>query len=100
MNSQELAYSIKSLTPKEKSIVELIVLGNSTKQIAEKLFNSKRTIDTHRQNIAVKFNRCGQGRLFLFLIENKSRILKMLAPTTPPAFINNINQSQYDSFSY
>ncbi len=78
MNSFELENSIKSLTTREKTILKLIVLGNSTKKIAEKLNNSKRTIDTHRQNIAVKFNRSGQGNLFLFLIENKARVIENL----------------------
>jgi len=78
MNNLEVKESIRSLTPREKIITELIILGNSTKKIAEMLHNSTRTIETHRQNIAVKFNKCGQGKLVLFLIKNKNEIKEYL----------------------
>ncbi|WP_010523081.1 response regulator transcription factor [Aquimarina agarivorans] len=78
MNKIEFENSIKNLTPREKKITELIVLGYSTKRIAQTLHNSTRTIETHRQNIAVKFDKCGQGKLVLFLIENKSKVIDFL----------------------
>ena len=74
MNTLDFEYAMKSLTPKERQITQLIVLGNSSEKIAALLKNSKRTIETHRQNIAVKFDTCGQGKLYLFIIKNKSRI--------------------------
>ena len=45
---------IKSLTERELEIVNLIVQEYSTAAIAEKLFISPRTVDTHRKNIMVK----------------------------------------------
>lgn len=78
MKAIDLENSVKILTKKEKIIVKLIIQGNSSKEIAAVLFNSVRTIETHRQNIASKFDKYGQGKLFLFLLENKSQIIKSL----------------------
>lgn len=42
------------LTPREVEIIRLIAQENSTKQIAELLFISERTVETHRKNIIRK----------------------------------------------
>jgi len=42
------------LTKREKQILSLIAIGKSTKEIAEKLFISNLTVNTHRQNIIRK----------------------------------------------
>ncbi|WP_420150447.1 response regulator transcription factor [Spirosoma sp.] len=39
------------LSSREIEILRLIVAGNSTKQIADHLFLSARTVETHRKNI-------------------------------------------------
>jgi DNA-binding NarL/FixJ family response regulator len=46
--------AIQQLTPRELEIVKLIVQEYSTLQIAEMLFISPRTVDTHRKNIMFK----------------------------------------------
>lgn len=43
-----------ALTPREQEIVKLIVKEYSTKQIAEILFISEKTVETHRKNILKK----------------------------------------------
>ncbi|OFX59581.1 MAG: hypothetical protein A2046_04185 [Bacteroidetes bacterium GWA2_30_7] len=48
--------AIKNLTEREIEILNLIVQEFSSEQIAEKLFISKRTVDTHRINILNKTN--------------------------------------------
>jgi DNA-binding NarL/FixJ family response regulator len=78
MEAIDFENSVKMLTKKEKVIVKLIIQGNSSKEIAEILYNSRRTIETHRQNIAAKFDKYGQGKLFLFLLENKNKIINSL----------------------
>ncbi len=45
---------IAELTDREHEILQLICYEYSSEQIAEKLFISKRTVDTHRQHIAEK----------------------------------------------
>ena len=78
METIDFENSVKMLTEKEKTIVKLIIEGNSSKVIADTLCNSIRTIETHRQNIAGKFDKHGQGKLFLFLLGNKNKIIKHL----------------------
>lgn len=46
----------KDLTMKEIEIVKLITKGLTSKEIAEQLFLSPRTIETHRHNILKKLN--------------------------------------------
>lgn len=44
------------LTEREKEVLQLISENNTSKEIAEKLFLSKRTIDHHRNNLLLKLN--------------------------------------------
>jgi DNA-binding NarL/FixJ family response regulator len=44
------------LTPQERKIIQLVVDGLPSKEIAEKLFISKYTVDTHRRNILKKMD--------------------------------------------
>lgn len=46
--------TLKRLTPRESEIVDAIVAGKSSKQIAESLSVSQRTVETHRANILDK----------------------------------------------
>ncbi len=43
-----------SLTDREIEIIKLLLEGKSSKEISEKLFISKHTVDTHRRNILEK----------------------------------------------
>jgi DNA-binding NarL/FixJ family response regulator len=42
------------LSPREQEILQLVAEGMTTSEIAEKLFTSPRTVETHRQNIMEK----------------------------------------------
>ncbi|MGI4871878.1 MAG: response regulator [Janthinobacterium lividum] len=42
------------LTPRERDILQLVATGLTNQQIADKLFTSKRTVETHRQNLLEK----------------------------------------------
>ncbi len=48
--------SYETLTPREQEIMVLLAEGLSTKQIAEKLFISPKTVENHRSNILRKLN--------------------------------------------
>ncbi|RPI13936.1 MAG: DNA-binding response regulator [Ignavibacteriae bacterium] len=63
--------SFDSLTPTEKSILKLIAENKTNKQIADELFNSIRTIETHRNNICTKLGLKGHNALLLFSLKNK-----------------------------
>lgn len=51
---QKITHDEDALTQREKQILQRIVLGKSNKEIAEELFISDRTADTHRTNIKRK----------------------------------------------
>lgn len=50
LKQNKSANEIEKLTERELEVLELIVLGMSNKEIANKLFVSKRTVDNHRTN--------------------------------------------------
>jgi len=63
---------IKILTEKEKEILNMISQNKTTKEIAEVLFVSYKTIENHRANICKKLNITGCNALLKFIIENKT----------------------------
>ncbi|RLD78291.1 MAG: DNA-binding response regulator [Bacteroidetes bacterium] len=61
----------KSLTNRELEVIKLISEGLSYKEIAEKLFISVRTVETHRNNILEKLNLNNNIELVKYAIKNK-----------------------------
>ncbi len=59
------------LTTREREILKLVVDGNSSKKIADTLYISTRTVETHRNNIMQKLNVKNSAELVRFAIENK-----------------------------
>lgn len=55
-SSNETVGIINQLTEREIEIIELVASGLTNKEIAEKLFISHRTVDTHRTNVMKKVN--------------------------------------------
>lgn len=60
-----------NLTPREKEILKLITDELSTNEIAEKLFISSNTVETHRKNLLIKTGCKNSVGLALFAKENK-----------------------------
>lgn len=58
------------LTTREREILELVSLGLTNQQIAQKLFISSRTIDTHRTNIMHKIGVHDVAHLVRYAIEH------------------------------
>lgn len=56
------------LTPRECEIVELILEGKGSPQIAQSLFISLGTVKNHRKNIYQKLDINSQGELFNLLM--------------------------------
>ncbi|MGD8781292.1 MAG: response regulator transcription factor [Ignavibacteria bacterium] len=65
---------IKNLTEKEKEILRLISQGKTSKEIADELFLSYKTVENHRTRICGKLSIKGAFALLKFAIENKSII--------------------------
>jgi len=61
----------KSLTKREKEIINLVVEGLSNKEIAEKLCISIRTVDSHKNNIMQKLGLKSSVELVKYAIKNK-----------------------------
>ncbi|MBT8393586.1 MAG: response regulator transcription factor [Flavobacteriaceae bacterium] len=62
------------ITNRERDIIRLLILDYSSKEIAEKLFISSKTVDTHRRNILKKLNISSTGELVGILKINKNLI--------------------------
>ncbi len=61
---------IEILTERELEVLKLIVDGNSNPQIAEQLYISKRTVDTHRVNLMQKLDIHSTVELVKFAIKH------------------------------
>lgn len=66
--------SLKDLTPTELRILKLIARNSSTREIAEQLFISHRTVENHRHNICQKLGLHGSNALVRFAIEHRSEL--------------------------
>ena len=61
---------IKLLTPSERQILHMISMYKSSREIADELFISEKTVSNHRMNISKKLNLTGKNSLLRFAIEN------------------------------
>ena len=62
------------LTPAERAILRLLAGNRTSKEIADTLFVSVRTVDNHRMHICQKLAIHGHNKLLLFALENKSTL--------------------------
>ncbi|MGH9845622.1 MAG: response regulator [Blastocatellia bacterium] len=67
--------SINDLTPTERRILKLIAEHKTSREIAEELFISVRTVERHRLNICTKLDLHGSNALLKFALENKQQLL-------------------------
>jgi DNA-binding NarL/FixJ family response regulator len=63
--------NIPKLTRREKEVLKLIVQEHTTPEMAEKLFISLNTVETHRKNLLQKLNVRNTAGLVRFAVENK-----------------------------
>jgi DNA-binding NarL/FixJ family response regulator len=66
--------SVKDLTPAERRVLLLIGAYKTSTEIAEELFISPRTVDTHRNNISTKLGLKGTHALLKFALDNLSEL--------------------------
>ena len=67
---------IDTLTTTELRVLSMLAECKTTKQIAEALFVSRRTIDHHRANISQKLDIHGSHALMKFALDNKELLTK------------------------
>ncbi|MCB2204620.1 response regulator transcription factor [bacterium] len=63
--------AVDSLTPSERRVLHLIAENKSTREIADELCISPRTVDSHRANICAKVGEHGSYGLIRFAIEHR-----------------------------
>ena len=68
---REIQSNVPHLTQRELEILNLIAREYSNKEIAEKLFISERTVETHRKNIFTKTKTKTVVGLIRYALENK-----------------------------
>jgi len=59
-----------AISPRELEVLRLIVQGHTNARIAELLFNSRRTIETHRQNLLEKTGTNNTATLVLYAVSH------------------------------
>lgn len=68
--NQSKNFDHQEITKREQEILQLIVDGLTSKQIAEKLYISPRTVDTHRANLMEKLDLNNIADLVRYAIQN------------------------------
>lgn len=66
---------LENLTAAERRVLRLIAEGKTSREIAEKLFVSPRTVEHHRAHISAKLNLTGKNGLLTFALTRKTEIL-------------------------
>jgi len=66
--------NLDTLSPTEKVILKKISLNKTSKEIADEMYISFRTVQKHRANICSKLSLNGWNALLTFAVENKSSI--------------------------
>jgi two-component system response regulator NreC len=61
--------TVEELTPREQEVLTLIAEGLTSRQIAERLVVSPKTVDRHRENIMAKLNLHSRVELVKYAIE-------------------------------
>ena len=72
---------LEGLTTTELRILSLLAEYKTSKEIAQELFISPRTVDTHRNNICQKLNIHGSHALVKFALQHKDLLLQRLTTT-------------------
>lgn len=62
---------LSKLTKRELEILSLIAAGKSTKQVADELFISTKTVDTHKTHILDKLGLSNTAELVKYAIKNE-----------------------------
>lgn len=77
---------VEQLSDRELEVFELIGQGLSNRRIAERLYRSIKTIESHRENIKAKLGLSSSGQLLRRAVEHALQIEPSMAPDgQPPA---------------
>lgn len=71
---QRISPSLDDLTLQERRVLKLLSQNKTSREIADELYISVRTVQHHRSNICTKLNLEGYNKLLQFALENKNRL--------------------------
>jgi DNA-binding NarL/FixJ family response regulator len=71
---KEKKTGLAALTATERRVLQLVSENRTNRQIADELFISHRTVETHRANICHKLELQGAHKLLQFAIEHRSEL--------------------------
>jgi len=74
--------SISTLTPREREVLQLIAEGHSTKEIADRLNLSVKTIGTHREHLMAKLNISSIAGLTKYAIRHGISLVGLRGPSS------------------
>ena len=66
--------ALEQLTPAERKILKLIAQGKTSKEVADELSISYRTVENHRANICAKLGLSGTNSLLRFALEHRGEL--------------------------
>jgi DNA-binding NarL/FixJ family response regulator len=66
---------LSELSPAERRILNLVAENKTSKEIADELFISVRTVDNHRSSICSKLRLSGNNALLRFALEHKNELV-------------------------
>lgn len=64
-----MSMTLDMLTPREREVFELIVLGHTQREMAERLGVSVKTIEAHRAHIALKLRCRTRAQLVAYALD-------------------------------
>lgn len=68
-DSRHIRDRYATLTDREREVLQLIAEGHTSPQIAQRLYISPRTVDTHRANLMAKLGVSNQAELIRYALE-------------------------------
>lgn len=71
---EQTQMGLDGLTPMELRVLRLVADNLTSKEIADRLFVSPRTVDTHRNNMCRKLELRGNRGLLLFALEHREEL--------------------------
>lgn len=74
----EITPLIGTLSQAERNVLKLVTESKTSREIAEALFVTVRTVETHRYNICTKLELNGPNALFKFAIQHKHEINSLI----------------------
>jgi len=101
---EALQQKLSQLTPRERQVLDLVLEGKLSKQIARDLKITTKTVEVHRSNVTKKMEVGSVAQLFKRMNDHLSDLTKLTAhqdagPLREPAVFGQVARSSFDKRS-